>query len=308
MGRSFFPLLVIIVVLFTLNFGLGGCSESQSREEQSDIKVITTIFPLADIAQNIGGEKVEVSHLLPSGASPHTFEPTVEQMKKMSEADVFVYIGGGLDDWATSLKDAAPPDLEVVKSTSGIELKEAVNSHNGHCCAEENGDPHIWLDPLLMRDKVLPRLEDAFAQIAPEKRDYFQERQEEYARELTKTHAQIEERISGFSRKEFITIHSAWRYFADRYGLKEAGVITPYPGQEPSASRMKELVEIAKEIEAQVIFSEPQLNPEVAEQLAKEIDAEVFILDPLGGEDLEKRNSYLKLLLYNATTLGKALD
>jgi len=317
--RKFQPaVLIILVALFSLNFWVCGCDENtRGINEQESVKVVTTIFPLADIVRNIGGEEVEVSYLLPSGASPHTFDPTVEQMKKMSGADVFVHVGGGLDDWATEIVKGAPSDLEIVELTEGVQLKEAssptefyeetANSDHSSTCKKKGGDPHIWLDPLLVRDEVLPRLEKVLAEAEPAKEDYFSDQRKLYTQQLTQTHAEIEKKVSDFSSNQFITYHSAWKYFADRYGLEEAAVIAPYPGQEPSAAWMAELVGVAEEIGACVIFCEPQLNPAVAKQLAEEIGGEVAYLDPLGGEDLENRNSYIELLLYNIMKLEKAL-
>lgn len=296
-----------------------GCEEdiNHTENDKDSISVVTTIFPVADITANIGGDKVTVNHLLPQGASPHTFEPTVEEIKKLAEADIFIYVGGWLDDWAARMTNAASDELITVELTSDLHLLETTHVHKideqNYCsdynCGEQHGpdDPHIWLDPLLVRDDVLPLISEALIKIAPGKKTLFREQQADYARQLTVLHEELKQQTSQLSRNEFIAFHPAWQYFAKQYDLVEAAVIARFPGQEPSAYWIAELINIVNEVGTRVIFSEPQLNQAIATQIANEIDGEVITIDPLGGKDLEGRNTYIDLMLYNMNSLEKAL-
>lgn len=295
--------ITFVLVVSLLHIGY----KTDSAQNDNSVNVVTTIFPVADIIKNIGGDSVTVSHLLPPGASPHTYEPTVKEIKKIYDADIFVYIGGGLDDWAAAMTGAAYDNLIMVELTSAVQLLHTKGNNSG--CGAYHGpdDPHIWLDPILIRDDVLPLITKALIQAAPEKDFYFIKQEEDYAALLTDLHEEIKERLNSLPQKKFISFHSAWQYFAKQYGLEEAAVIARFPGQEPSASWLAELVAIANDTGTDVIFCEPQLNPAIATQIANEIGGNIIIMDPLGGKDLEGRDSYINLLLYNTNTLGKAL-
>jgi len=322
------------VIMLTILFMwlLAGCDAGDDPapgEEQPAIKVVATIYPLADIAEQLGGDKVEVTYLLPAGASPHTYEPTVEQARKIDQADLFLHVGADLDNWALKLTDAAGEDLLIADISEHVSLIEAAeyerledepdehNHNNDNCCGHGHndndhdhgpGDPHYWLDPIIVRDSVLPAIHEKYVRLFPDHEDYFDQSYEEYGQELTALHEGIEDTVSGFNRRSFIAFHSAWQYFARRYELEELAVIARFPGQEPSAGWVAELVELIKTENIGAIFTEPQFSPELAERIAEESGTEVFVVDPLGGEGLEDRESYLEMMKYNLSVFRKAME
>ncbi len=303
-----------LLLLSALALIITGCQSSlpPAVEETDRVEVVTTIFPLADMIQCLGGERVKVSYLLPAGASPHNFEPTVDQIKKTARALLFVYMGGGLDDWAAkaaraeskricllSLSEKAlqlgwlpPEDI-----SSGLSEKEPVRFN-----------PHLWLDPILARDYLCPALTEALVKIDSKNEAYYRANLKSYQAELTALDEEIRLDLSGLPRKNFISIHAAWHYFAARYGLDEAAVISDFPGQEPSAAWISELVDLCRKHQVRVVSAEPQLSAEIAEMIAHEIEGQLIILDPLGGAELPQRDSYLNLMRYNATVLKDALS
>ena len=107
-------------------------------DKENKMSIVTTIFPIADIIRNIGGDYVHVTCLLPPGADPHTFEPTVAQVKAMARTDLFVYIGNGLDDWSLKLSAAADRDLSIVRLSENMELAASPSSPHDHNCKESN--------------------------------------------------------------------------------------------------------------------------------------------------------------------------
>ncbi len=331
----------LIIIFVVLIFLLGaGCTPEEAAVEEGEptLKIITTIYPLADIAGQIGGEKVEVSYLLPAGSSPHTYEPTVEQARLVERADLFIYVGADLDNWAVNMTEAAGPELSVIDLSDQVEVVEAAryldieengleeNNHEHHNGNDENHDdhghhehddsdhdhgpedPHFWLDPLIVRDMISPSIHEKLAKLAPDEEDYFSRRHEDYHHELTMLHEKIETATADFSRHSFIAFHSAWQYFAQRYGLEEVAVIANFPGQEPSAGWIAELVELIKDEEIGAIFTEPQFSPELAERIAEESGAEVLVIDPLGGEGVPGRESYLDLMRYNLSVFKEAMQ
>jgi ABC-type Zn uptake system ZnuABC Zn-binding protein ZnuA len=131
---------------------------------------------------------------------------------------------------------------------------------------------------------------------------------EEYQEKLERLHREIITTIDGFSRKKFISYHSAWNYFARRYGLEEIAAVEPFPGQEPSARWLAQLVHLAKEYQVDVLFAEPQLSSKTAKVIAGEIKGRVLILDPLGGAGIEGRECYLDLIRFNLEIFRVALE
>src|SRR5512140_3194235 len=134
-----------------------------SARVEAAVRVVATIFPVADIVQQIGRDAVDVITLLPPGASPHTFEPTPAQMREVAEARVFVRVGAGLDSWTEKLLAARNPTLTILTLTDGVRLLSLTETHADEPAAGggHGGDPHIWLDPLLVRDQLVPAISRA---------------------------------------------------------------------------------------------------------------------------------------------------
>ena len=306
------------------------------------VKVVATIFPLADIVGNVGGELVEVTTLLAPGASPHTFEPTVEQARFVADADLVFFIGGGLDDWAVRLAEAAG-DMGMVAMMDTVEAwvleynpihldGEDHDDHNHH--DHDNGhehdhhthihnddqqgqdhhhhhgphDPHIWLDPVLVKDIMAPQIAEKLQGVYPGGSTTFQANLANFQEELELLNWEIADAVKLFQQSRFISYHSAWNYFARRYGLEEVAAVEEFPGKEPSAKWMAELVKLAAAHDIRVIFAEPQFGGNAARVIAEEIGGEVLLLDPLGGKGVLERESYLELMRYNLLILTKAMQ
>lgn len=356
----------VLAVLFSLIFLVGGCAVPVPEQEPSPVvetdvgeepeqelkmqavKVVTTIFPLADIIRQVGAEGVEVVNLLAAGASPHTYEPSVEQAKAVADADLVIFIGGGLDNWAVKLAEGVPQVrlLEIMPLVEDYHLDydplylpheeghhhshenkychTHAHDHNyghdcdGHGCGHDDvcerghyhspHDPHIWLDPLLVRDVVAPLIQAELLSVNSAWQDLFQEKLSHFQLELTVLHEEIAAQVALFRQKRFISYHSAWNYFAHRYGLEEVAAVEVFPGKEPSARWMAELVKLAAKHEIKVLFAEPQLGGHIAEVIAREIGGEVLLLDPLGGVGLAGRDNYFDLLRYNTEVLARGME
>ncbi|NIP59948.1 MAG: zinc ABC transporter solute-binding protein [Gemmatimonadetes bacterium] len=261
--------------------------------------MVASIFPLADLARRVGGRAVEVEVLLPPRASPATFEITPREIRTVSGARLYLAVGGGLDAWATDLVEASS-DLRVVVLTRGMELM-------GEGRAEGTGNPHVWLDPVRVRDDLLPRLTHALAVLVPDSTRAIRARSEALADTLAALDREIRGVLETVANRAFVTTHPAWSYFAERYGLREVGTLHPHPGQEPSARYLAELVDEARRAGIRAIFSEPQLAGTAARALAAELGVPVLLLDPLGGPGVERRDGYPQLLRWNTRQLVRGL-
>jgi len=166
----------------------------------------------------------------------------------------------------------------------------------------------VWTDPLLVKEVIAPRLAEILRSLAPENGRLIGDNLKKFQHELQVLHEEIAAAVENFSDRRFIAYHSAWNYFASRYGLEVLAVVEDFPGKEPSARWLAELVDLAREHRVKVIFAEPQLSSKVASVLAAEFDGEVLVLDPLGGKGAAGRESYLQLMRYNAAIFKEGLS
>jgi len=310
--------LVLIPLVFFLTLL---CPNLPVRGE-GRLPVVASIVPLGDFCEQLGGTRVRVQVLIPPGASPHVFEPSPGTVRSALKAKVFVYVGAGLEPWAERLLKAHPsPDRLVVEAVHGVHLiqngsdfpEKAVISGppeeglvHPHEPGHLKGNPHVWLDPVLVKE-LCQRVTEAFIKADPEHRPYYEARLSQYLKELDILHQEISQTVVGFRVREYVSFHSAFPYFARRYGLREAGVIALAPGREPSPKRLRDLIAAVKKSGVKAVFAEPQFSPRVAEVIAREVGVKVLLLDPLGGRP-PYGTDYLKLMRHNLKVMAEAMQ
>ncbi|HVM94900.1 MAG TPA: metal ABC transporter substrate-binding protein [Candidatus Acidoferrales bacterium] len=269
------------------------------------LQVVATIHPLADLLSQLGGAEVSVTTLLPAGANPHSYEPAPTQMLALSQSALLVRIGAGLDNWANKLLDAGAGQVAVVTVTDGMKLAALDDAEEA---AEHGGDPHVWLDPILMRDNVLPAILGGLSAVAPAKRDLFEENARRVASKLTALDSDLQRILAPVKGRSFVAFHSAWGYFSRRYELHEVGSLEPFPGKEVSARQIMALIDASRMASTHAVLVEPSFSPRVAEQIAREIGGQTYVVDPLGVTGLAGRDAYDDLMHYNARTFREALQ
>jgi ABC-type Zn uptake system ZnuABC Zn-binding protein ZnuA len=306
----------------------GGCGGARGADSGGRVKVAASIAPRADFVARVGGDRVDVELMVPAGASPHTFEPTSGQMKFLSEARLLILNGLELETWAADILGkvgnnqlvrvetaAAVPAGELI-ATGEEEHEDEGEGHEdegeGHESDEHRHgvyNPHVWLDPELAVYQV-QAIRDALVEVDPEHAQEYRDNASALIEELGELDAWIRERVASFTRRKFVAFHSAWAYFAARYGLEMVGVVEELPGKEPSAADIAALVEKIRAEGVTVIFAEPQFNPRVAEAVASTSGGgvRVAILDPLGNPDDPATNAYDKLMRHDVVEMGKALE
>jgi zinc transport system substrate-binding protein len=302
------PAIQVFLFVFLIVFILSG-SSAVARQQ---IKVVATIFPLADMVRQIGGNKVKVMTLITSGMSEHTFEPTTAQIRQVAEAALYVRVGAGMDVWGDKLLAAAKRPPVMVTATRGITLlsvaeQDLVPEGKGAEHHHKGDDPHVWLDPILVRDYIVPQITAALISLSPGDAGFFKANGLRFVTDLTSLDKEARGRIKSLSRHDFIALHGAWHYLGKRYGLRQMASVEPFPGKEPSAKYIAALVTMARKSGVVTIFAEPQLSARTANVLASELKGQVLLLDPLGGEVIPYRNSYLALMRYNLSVIYRGM-
>lgn len=283
---------VALILILVITSTPGGQPEPET-------KIAATIFPIYDIARNIAGDNASVNLITPPGASPHTFEITAEQIRKLQNTDILFAIGLGLDDWIAETRNAIPGS-QVKTVSQGIIFRET--EEHGHDDEHEHGDadPHYWLN-IENAIKITKTIRDSLIEIDPNNAAQYSANATDYIGELQNTGERIEELFVNLDNNEIITMHNAWGYFAEEYGLEITATFEPFPGQEPTAKYLAELSNLTEQHNIKTIFSEPQLSNQILIPFLNDLELNLAVLDPLGG--LEERDSYINTMLYNAKTI-----
>lgn len=255
-----------------------------SPAEGRRLKVVTTIRPLYAFTAQVAGQAAEVENLLPPGVGPHDYSFTPTDAVRLHSADVLVVNGLGLETWMKGLLGAAGRQgLRTVDTSQGVEplpIPETGEHRGGEVHGHEGRwDPHIWLDPLRAIRQV-ENIRDGLSAADPANASTYAENARRYIERLRALHEELKAATAGFKRRELMTFHAAFQYFARRYGLEVVAVIEPAPGREPTPRLLAHLHELALRHKLKVIYTEPQYRPRVAEVMARDLGLETAELDP----------------------------
>ena len=297
--RLSFCALLFVIIQFSASTCLG-----------EKLQVITSIYPIADMIQQVGGDLVDVTCVLQAGASPHTFEPKPSLVKKFSSARVFFIVGAGFEFWAQKFVNLSGKRLKTVVLSQGVSLIHTTEHHHDKTDVSDHksavANPHIWLDPEIVKSMV-KKIIVALCEVDPQHKIYYNQQGKKYLDELDKLHRLIKATVETFSIRKYVSFHASWDYFARSYGLESVGVIEAAPGRDPTPLQIRNIIALIKKHRIRAVFAEPQLNPRAAKVIAREANVNVLLLDPLGGSEIKKRSTYLDLMKYNLSVLQEAM-
>jgi len=307
---TFFPLTLILFIIFL--FVTVSCEKRGDKVTTGEkkLKVVTTLFPLYDMAKNIGADKAEVSLLLPPGVEAHSFEPKPSDIVKINEADVFVYTGKFMEPWAEDvIRGAFNKNLVIVDASRGTKMIPAVF----HDVDEPAGslDPHIWLDfdnAKIMVKNIL----QAFQFKDSANRDSYQQKANDYSTKLTELDTSFKKELATCKGKEIVYGgHYAFGYLAKRYGLKYLAAQGVSPDAEPTANDLVKLVEQIKKDKIKYVFYEELTSPKIAETIAGETSAKLLLLNAahnVSRDQLDQGFSFLDILKRDLDNLKVGLE
>ncbi|MFZ5988210.1 MAG: metal ABC transporter substrate-binding protein [Bacillota bacterium] len=316
-----------LIVLFTIVFFVSavGCSENVSVENKSKnderISVYTSFYTMYDFASKIGGDRVELHNLVPTGTEPHDWEPSPKDILSIEKADVLVYNGAGMEDWIEKILSSIRNEkLEVVEVSKDITLlKDDQEEHEEESSSEEGqenedehleNDPHIWLNPLLAK-KQMEAIKNAFVKADPSNKDYYEKNYVDNAKKLDDLDSEYKEALSKYTKRDIIVAHKAFGYLCEAYGLRQVAIEGLNAESEPTPARMAEIVKFARDNNVKVIFFEELISPKVANAIAREVGARTEVLNPLEGlkeEDISAGKDYFSVMRENLEALKKALE
>lgn len=262
-----------------------------------------TIAPLADLVRRVAGPGWDVVTVVPPGVSPHVFEPTPRDVRKIAPAELVVTVGAGYDDWAVRLVSACASRATIHDAGRSVGIVAEGGGH-GHAHEDLAHEPHWWLSPALA-GRALGPIANQLSLIDPGGAAGYRERAAATAASLERLDAAVAKMLAPARGRPFVAAHDAWGHFSARYGLQPLGAIEPVPGREPSPRELSALITSARRARLRVIFTEPQFPVSAARVVAGEAGIDVATVDPIGG--MPGRETYESLLRYDAAVFRRWL-
>ncbi|GAA5009872.1 zinc ABC transporter substrate-binding protein [Streptomyces hyderabadensis] len=313
-----------IAVTAATALGLGtlsACSSDSSAAGNTDkFDVVASFYPMEYLAEQIGGDHVNVTTLTEPGQEPHDLELSAKQTAEMGEADAVLYLKTlqpavdeaiAQSDVKTKIDAATLTKLEDhgdVEHDHGGEEHADEHAEEEHSEGGEHAlDPHVWLDPVKYAE-IAEGVAKSFEKADPDHADDYRKNAEALAKKLAGLNTAYKDGLAKTDTKVFFTNHAAFGYLAERYGLTQEAINGLDPESEPSPARIKELQQEAKADGVTTVFYETLVSDKTAKTLAKDAGLKTDVLDPLEGiTDKSKGDDYLGVMQSNLKALETAL-
>jgi ABC-type Zn uptake system ZnuABC Zn-binding protein ZnuA len=292
--------LFVFAVLVSLMAACGRTPASDTGDAAPVIWTSTTI--LADITRSIAGHRFEVESLLPSGADPHSYQATPQDLARISDSKLIVLNGAGYEGFLQSLMQNVGEEATLIEASAGIVPRED---------AQHGMDPHLWLDPNLILTYV-ENIRDALTHLDPAGEAAYRSNAESYIAELKALDAWIIEQVDQIpaERRLLVTNHEAFGYFAERYGFEVVGTVIESFSTDasPSAQQLAALIDQIRSTGAPAIFLDASDNATLARQIAEETG--VNVVTDLHLESLTDgppAATYVDMMKHNVSRIVEAL-
>lgn len=300
--------LVIAIIIIGILIGLGIFLNKDSRSTipEHKIQVVASFYPLAYIAEVVGGERVSVQDLTPEGAEPHDFEPTLRDIAGIGSADLLLYNGAGFEPWVSGwARGSFDRPRVTIDMTSALKERGAVLIKKGDAL-----DPHVWLDPVLYKEEVLI-VRDALIELDPLAQTIYEENANSLIERLGLLDAEIRTGLSTCELRDIVVSHEAFEYFARQYNILVTAIAGISPDEEPSPKDLALIVDEARAKGVKYVFFETAVSPRLSQSLARELGGETLVLytlESLTLSEVQSGEDYIRMMQKNLTNLRKALS
>jgi ABC-type Zn uptake system ZnuABC Zn-binding protein ZnuA len=312
---------IFLGIILSMTLLLTACTEdriSSSQEGINQLQVVVTTTFVGDVVKQVAGDLPVITVLLEPGQNPHGYQPSPQDMVRISNADLIFANGLGLEEFLPDLLESTENSRALVEVSAGIDLLPLVEEihiedHDGeedHEDSEVDVDPHVWFDPnnlMIWTDNIAA----ALAAADPEHADLYLANAATYQTQLEELDSWIHEQVDAIppENRELVTDHTSFGYFAEEYGFQQIGAVIPAPTTEAETSgrQLSELMETIQEYDVKVIFVSRDIDPGLAEMVAEETGAELTALFfgslTTGGQ----ADDYLSFMRYNVEMIVSAL-
>lgn len=287
----------IAPAVLALIFVLAGCGNTGNEPDDNRLNVSASFYPMYDFARKIGGDKADVTLMIPAGIEPHDWEPSTSDILNLEKADIFVFNGAGMEPWSQDiLSSLQNKKLKTVEASKGI--------------ASIDSDPHVWLDPMCAKAELL-NIKNAFAEADPASASYYEKNYNTYAAALDALDKEYRDTLSALPGRDIVVAHQAFSYLCSAYGINQVAIEGVSADSEPSPARMAEIVDFVKDNGVKIIFFEELISPRVAEAIARETGAQTAVLNPIEGlssDAVAAGEDYFSVMRKNLAELKVALE
>lgn len=302
-------LAIILTVLLAVNF-----TSCTRKTNSNKLKLVTSFYPIYIMALNItdGVDKVELVNMAEQNTGClHDFQLRTEDMKNIESANALIINGAGMESFLDKILEEIP-NKPIIDSSVGIDLLKSEGHHH-----DEDGDhddhdddsvnPHIWVSISNYIEQV-KNISEGIISLDPENKEKYKKNTENYISKLSKLSDEMHNGLNDIAKRDIITLHESFDYFAEEFNLNIEAVINHEPNTEPSSKEIKETIEVInKEGNNIPLFVEPQYPSTSAEIISRETGAKVYMLDSCVTGDISK-DAYIEAMKKNLSVLKEALS
>ena len=335
---------ILLALLFTACSKPAANNEAKNEESNGKLNVYASVYPIYDFTKKIGGDKINLSMLTKPGEEPHHYEPSSDDIKNLSKADLFIYNGAGLESFTDKIIESNP-DLKTCQASEGVDLIKATHDHDHDhdCCqnsddanhnhnhenennhnheAKENHssheeehhhgmyDPHTWLS--IKNAKIeMENIKNKLSEIDPANASYYQKNFDKYAKMCDDLDKEYSQKISVLPNRVMVVSHQAFGYLCGDYGLSQVPIKNISNEDEPDAQTMAQIIDYIKKNNIKYICVEEMTSTKIADTIKAETGAQIKVLSPvetLTQEQMDKGEDYFSIMENNLKILEEVLS
>ncbi len=335
---------ILLALLFTACSKPAANNEAKNEESNGKLNVYASVYPIYDFTKKIGGDKINLSMLTKPGEEPHHYEPSSDDIKNLSKADLFIYNGAGLESFTDKIIESNP-DLKTCQASEGVDLIKAThdhdhdhdfcqnsddanhnhnheneNNHNheakeNHSSHEEEHhhgmyDPHTWLS--IKNAKIeMENIKNKLSEIDPDNASYYQKNFDKYAKMCDDLDKEYSQKISVLPNRVMVVSHQAFGYLCGDYGLSQVPIKNISNEDEPDAQTMAQIIDYIKKNNIKYICVEEMTSTKIADTIKAETGAQIKVLSPvetLTQEQMDKGEDYFSIMENNLKILEEVLS
>ncbi len=280
----------------------------------ADIVVSTTIYPLYSIVKEVAKERVTLHNLIPFGTKAHGFDPSAQDMAKLSKSDIFILSSNTMEPWSDKIVKSLKIQNKVFDMSQHVKLRKIEEKDENHADKRVDKnlaiDPHYWvsLENYILMTKMITKL---LIEKDGANKEHYEKNSAEYLAKVAALKSRFDSSMITCTNKKILVNHDAFGYFADDYGVKQYSISGITPEDKPSAKKISELIKLVKKEKINTVFFEEFASPKVAQTIANEARVKTDTLRPaenITEQENEKGYGYLQIMEENLEKLKFAMN
>lgn len=285
------------IILLFLIFFLSACQNTSSNNK---LDVYVSVYPVYDLVQKIGQDKINLVQVMPNQVDAHHWQPSTQDIINLEKADLFIYHGAGFEHWIDTVLDSINNEnLKTIETSKAITLLSS----------DQQVDPHTWLD-INKAKKQMAYIKDSLIKADSANKDFYESNYQKYAKEFDALNKEYLNELSKVKNNDIVVNHQAFSYLASAYNLNQHALVGIETESEPSAKKIADMIKFIKANNISAIFYESEDTNKVINTIALETNTKKLLLTPiesLSKEQIDNNDDYLSLMKQNLANLIIAL-